>query len=262
VPRREVTDADDPAVADFHRLTDVQWRRSLEAEHGLFIAEGAVVIERALAAGHRLRRILTDPVRAAQYPSDTEAEVLVADQSLLARIAGFEVHRGALASFDRPAPLPLADLLATARLLVVLEGLVDPTNVGAVIRSAAAFAADGVLLDPRCADPLYRRSVKVSMGASLQLPAVRAQRWPADLHRVADAGFRVVALAPAAATDLAEAVRGADRLALVLGTEGTGLSTHSMTAATIRARIPMPGTTDSLNVAAAAAVALYEASRR
>jgi tRNA G18 (ribose-2'-O)-methylase SpoU len=261
---RSVTDPSDPSLLAFQRLTDVAWRRSLEAEHGFFLAEGELVIARALAAGYRLHRLLTTAEQLRRLPPlPPDAEVLLVEAALAEQIAGYPVHRGALAAFARPAPVPLAELLAAAALLVVLEGLVDPTNVGAVIRSAAAFGADGLLLDPRCADPLYRRSVKVSTGAALQIPTVRAQRWPADLDAVRQAGFQTVALSPAGATTVAAAVAGAPRVALLLGTEGTGLSTHALRSADVTARIELPGAgVDSLNVAAAAAVALYEAARR
>lgn len=261
---RVVTDPADPELTAFAQLTDVAWRRSLEAEHGFFLAEGELVIGRALAAGYRLHRLLTTAEQVRRLPPlPADAEILLADPALLERIAGYPVHRGALAAFARPDPLPLSALLAESRLLVVLEGLVDPTNVGAVIRSAAAFGADGLLLDPRCADPLYRRSVKVSMGAALQIPTVRAARWPADLAAVRAAGFRTVALTPTGESTVAAAVAGADRIALLLGTEGTGLSGHALRTADVAARIDLPGAgVDSLNVAAAAAVALYAATQR
>jgi tRNA G18 (ribose-2'-O)-methylase SpoU len=188
-----------------------------------------------------------------------EAPVYVADDAVLRDITGFDVHRGALAAMGR-LPLPsIAHLAASARRLLVLEGVVDPTNVGAAIRSAAALGFEGIVLDPRCADPLYRRAVKVSMGAVFAVPHARATRWPADLAALQDHGFALWALTPAVgAVDLEQlAVRPPERVALLVGTEGPGLSGHALAAADEQVRIPMQAGVDSLNVAAAAAVACY-----
>jgi tRNA G18 (ribose-2'-O)-methylase SpoU len=178
---------------------------------------------------------------------------------VLERLTGFHVHRGALASMHRPAlPAPL-DLVRGARRVAVLEDIVDHTNVGAVFRGCAAMGVDAVLVSPRCADPLYRRSVRVSMGTVFQVPWTRLEPWPGGLEQLRDAGFTVAALAlDPAAVDLDEfARRRPDRLALMLGTEGDGLSRRSVAAADVVVRIPMAGGVDSLNVAAAAAVAFW-----
>ncbi|TNM27544.1 RNA methyltransferase [Streptomyces sedi] len=258
-----VEDPADPRLADYAGLTDVALRRRLEPAGGLFMAEGEKVIRRALDAGHPMRSMLLTP-RWVETMSDlitrTEAPVHVVSPELAEAVTGYHVHRGALAAMGR-LPLPEAGtLLSGARRVVVLEAVNDHTNIGAVFRSAAALGMDAVLLSPDCADPLYRRSVKVSMGAVFSLPYARLTGWPAGLATVADAGFRLLALTPdPAAADLAEAVAdaGGGRLALMLGAEGDGLTERAMRASHERVRIPMAHGIDSLNVAAAAAVACY-----
>ncbi len=182
MPRPQVVhSAADPAIADYLRLTDADWRRAVEPGLGLFVAEGDKVIRRAVQAGHPVRSVLcaerwVEPL--ADLLEPLEAPVYVADDAVLRDITGFDVHRGALAAMGR-LPLPsIAHLAASARRLLVLEGVVDPTNVGAAIRSAAALGFEGIVLDPRCADPLYRRAVKVSMGAVFTVPHARATGGP------------------------------------------------------------------------------------
>lgn len=253
----QVDGPDDPRVRDFAALTDVAARSAREPVGGLFIAEGATVIRRALASGHVLRRVLTEakwlPALEGALPG-TGAEVLVAPAEVLRVVTGYRVHRGALASFERPTPPAVADLLAGAVLVVVLVDLVDHTNVGAVFRNAAALGADAVLVTPGCADPLYRRSVKVSMGAVLTVPWSRTGPDPlVDL-----AGLTTVALTPAAdARDIDEVARDSGPWAVLLGTEGDGLPAHVLDGVDLRVRIPMAGGADSLNVAAASAIALH-----
>jgi tRNA G18 (ribose-2'-O)-methylase SpoU len=257
-----VRSAGDPAIADYLRLTDADWRRAAEPGLGLFIAEGDKVIRRAVRAGHPVRSVLCaerwlEPL--ADLLEPLEAPVYVADEAVLREITGFEVHRGALAAMGRLSLPSIAHLAASSRRLLVLEGVVDPTNVGAAIRSAVALGFEGVVLDPRCADPLYRRAVKVSMGAVFTAPHARATRWPADLAALRDHGFALWALTPAAgAVDLGQiSASPPERVALLVGTEGPGLSRHALAAADERVRIPMQAGVDSLNVAAAAAVACY-----
>ena len=252
-----VADPDDPRVRDFTALTDVAARSVREPAEGLFIAEGAKVIVRALAAGYRPRTVLTEPKWLPDLAASLEgsgAEVLLADPDVLRAVTGYRVHRGALASFERrPLPPPSA-LLAAARFVVVLVDLVDHTNVGAIFRNAAALGADAVLVTPGCADPLYRRSVKVSMGTVLAVPWTRTGADPlADL-----AGFTTIALTPAPdALDVDDVAPDNDRRAVLLGTEGDGLSRAVAARADRRVRIPMSGGVDSLNVAAASAIALH-----
>jgi tRNA G18 (ribose-2'-O)-methylase SpoU len=260
-PEEPVSHREDPRVVDYLNLTDVALRRRLEPEGGLFIAEGARVIRRALSAGFRPRSFLMSR-RWVDELADVVghgAPLLVADESVLEEITGYRVHRGALASMHR-RPLPTPDsVLQDARRVVLLEGIVDHTNVGAVFRSVAALGFDAVLVDPTCADPLYRRSVRVSMGAVFAVPWTRLERWPDELADLRRAGFTVAALTPSQdAVPLAEFARAApDRLILALGTEGDGLSRSAVVGADVSVQIPMSGGVDSLNVGAAAAVACY-----
>jgi tRNA G18 (ribose-2'-O)-methylase SpoU len=254
---------DDPSLKDFTRLTDVALRRLLEPEGGLYLAESTKVIERAIRAGHRPRAVLTraewlpqlEPLLA-PFP---DVPVHVGDDAALETLTGFHLHRGALASMHRPALPDPADLLRDARRVVVIEDVVDHTNVGAIFRSAAGLGVDAVLVTPRCADPLYRRSVRVSMGTVLQVPWTRLPEWREAGPLLAGAGFRIAALALSdRAVDLdVLADLQPERLALVLGTEGDGLSRAALEAADVHVRIPMGHGVDSLNVAAAAAVAVW-----
>jgi tRNA G18 (ribose-2'-O)-methylase SpoU len=256
---------DDVRLADYVGLTDVALRSRREPELGLYMAESEKVIRRALDAGHRPRSMLLShrwlgPMDDLVHRVEAAgAPVYVGTPATLESITGFNVHRGAIAAMHRPVPVPLDALLATTRRVVVLEDVVDHTNVGAVFRSAAGIGADAVLVSPRCADPLYRRAVRVSMGTVFQVPWARLAPWPGGLAVLRDHGFTVAALALAADAVPLDAVGAAppDRLALVLGTEGDGLSDLALAEADLAVRIPMAGGVDSLNVAAAAAVALW-----
>jgi tRNA G18 (ribose-2'-O)-methylase SpoU len=274
--RELVTDAEDPRLADYARLTDMELRTSLEPAQGLFIAEGAKVISRAVAAGYPVRSVLVAERRLdslktllpALLPQLAEAgaPVYVVPDQIAERLTGYRVHRGALASLHRK-PLPEAPALAAAaRRVVVLEDLVDHANVGAIFRCAAALGVDAVFLSPRCADPLYRRAVKVSMGAVFAIPYARMTGWYDGLAGLRAAGFRLLALTPdQVAAPISAAVAGqptAQRIALLLGTEGDGLSSRWRHEADQAVRIPMqPGAlaagVDSLNVVAAAAIACH-----
>ncbi len=261
-PVIEVDDPDDPVLRDYRHLTDVQLRTRVEPPQGLFIAEGALVIRRALASGHRLRSVLMTAgwlEQMAAVLADTDAPVYVGSGEVVDAVTGFHVHRGALAAVHRrPLPEPGA-LLSAARRLVVLEDVVNHTNLGAVFRGAAALGMDGVLLSPSCADPLYRRSVRVSMGEVFAVPWTRLPGWPRALADVRDAGFRLLALTPAAGALPLDEVRVApdERLAVLLGTEGAGLSPRAVAACDAAVRIPRARGVDSLNGAAAAAVAFW-----
>ncbi|GAB3084945.1 TrmH family RNA methyltransferase [Nocardioides zeae] len=262
----EVERADDPRLGDYRDLRDVTLRKHVEAEHGLFLAEGEKVVRRAVEAGYTPRSFLMAPRwldGLADVLATTDAPCFVLSERLAEEVTGFHVHRGALASLER-RPLPsLDDVLAGARSVLVLEEIVDHTNVGAVLRSGAALGFDAVLLAPRCADPLYRRAVKVAMGAVFSLPWTRLPDWYDALPGLASYGFTTVALTLADdAVDLEDAVRGVDKIALVLGSEGHGISPRWQETADRRAIIPMHRGIDSLNVAAASAVACYVASRR
>ncbi|QIK76565.1 TrmH family RNA methyltransferase [Nocardioides piscis] len=262
----EISDPDDPRLADYRDLRDVELRKNLEAEHGLFLAEGEKVVRRAVAAGFRPRSLLMAP-RWVEGLGDvlatTGAPCFVVSEPMAEQVTGFHVHRGALASLER-RPLPvLEDVLAGARSILVVEDVVDHTNVGAIFRSGAAFGFDAVLLSPRCADPLYRRSIKVGMGAVFTMPWTRLPDWYGAMPLLSELGFTTVALTLAAdSTPIEAAVSGVERVALVLGSEGHGLSPRWEQAADRRATIPMHEGIDSLNVAAATAVACYVAARR
>lgn len=254
---------DRPELADFTRLTDVALRRSLETERGLYLAESPKVIARALAAGHRPRSVLLLeqwlPAVAPLLADWPETPVYLGTSEQLERLTGFHLHRGALASMHRPAPRDPTELLASSRCLVVLEDLADHTNVGAIFRSVAALGADGVLLSPACADPLYRRAVRVSMGAVLQLPWARIPDWREAGPMIRESGFELAAFALRdGAEDLEDFVQVLpERLALLFGAEGEGLSRRALASATRCVTIPMDRGVDSLNVATAAALALW-----
>ena len=259
---RRVNAAGDERLGDYVGLTDVALRSRREPADGLFIAEGDKVIRRALDAGYAMRSMLLEEKwlpAMADVVEQVDAPVYLAELAVLEQVTGYSVHRGALAAMAR-RPLPDAlDLAAGARRLVVLEEVNNHTNIGAVLRCAAGLGVDAVLLDPRCADPLYRRSVKVSMGAVFAVPWARLTPWPSALADLRDLGFTVLALTPdPAATSIAELPPEVTaRTALMLGAEGPGLSDAALTSADLRVRIPMAAGVDSLNVAAAAAVAFY-----
>lgn len=260
--RVDITEADDPRLADYVRLRETALRRRMETEHGLFIAEGTKVIERALGAGYQPRSFLMSarwlPQLAGLIAQHPTTPVYVVSEELVEQVTGFHVHRGALASVHRHLRHTVQDLLECRR-LVVCEDIVDHTNVGAIMRCAAGLGWDGVLLAPRAADPLYRRSIKVSMGSVFNLPWARMSDWHAAVPMLQEAGFRCLALALSPdAVDLAHVhVADHDRIAILLGTEGAGLSDHWRDAADEVVRIPMTAGIDSLNVAAAAAIACY-----
>jgi tRNA G18 (ribose-2'-O)-methylase SpoU len=262
-PQVRVADASDPRLADYVSLTDVHLRRSLEAAGGLFIAEGEKVIRRAIAAGYPVRSFLVAEDKLASIadvaasPPAAGAPLYVLPAQAAEQLTGYRVHRGALASMQRLPLLTVADVLDGARRIVVLEDIVDHTNVGAVFRCVAALGFDGVVLAPRCADPLYRRAVKVSMGAALSVPYARLDDWYAGLAELRAAGFGLLALTPDPAAIPIGAVEAAGKLALLIGGEGHGLSARWLAAADQVVRIPMSRGVDSLNVASAAAIACY-----
>jgi tRNA G18 (ribose-2'-O)-methylase SpoU len=264
VPVCEITDPDDPRIADYRALTDVELRTRWEPPHGLFIAEGELVLRRALRGGYPPRSFLVDAKRVGQFADlAAHAPLYTASPAVLQAATGFHVHRGVLASFHR-RPLPEPDeVLSDARRVAILEDVNNHTNLGAVFRGAAALGIDAVLLSPTCADPLYRRSVRVSMGEVLAIPYAKFERWPAGLNQVREAGFTVLAMTPAADAiplqRLTAAQRG--RPALLFGAEGAGLSAAAVRASDARVSIPMRRGVDSLNVAAAAAVAFWELGR-
>jgi tRNA G18 (ribose-2'-O)-methylase SpoU len=257
----QVTAIGDPRLGDYVSLRDVQLRTSLEAEHGLFIAEGEKVVRRAVEAGYAVRSFLMAPRWLTSLADVLDAAggvpCYVADEALIEQVTGFHVHRGALAAMHR-RPLPtVEEVLGRATRIIVCEDLVDHANVGTIFRCAAGLGMDAVLLSPRCADPLYRRSVKVSMGAVFAVAYARITDWYGGLVRLREAGFQVLALTPAADAVPIEDVVHTERMALVLGSEGAGLSDRWMATADQRVVIPLAPGIDSLNVTAAAAIGAY-----
>jgi tRNA G18 (ribose-2'-O)-methylase SpoU len=256
-------------VRDYRNLTDVVLRRLSEPAGGLYIAESSKVIERALRAGHRPRSVLTiekwlPELELLLSDQDDDLPVYVGSVELLETLTGFNLHRGALASMHRPVMKSVEETVAGAARIIVLEDIVDHTNVGEIFRSVAGLGADAVLITPRCADPLYRRSVRVSMGTVLQIPWTRLPEWPEGRTVLTDLGFSLaaLALAPNAVTLDEYAAAAPDKIALVVGTEGDGLSRAALAAADTVVTIPMMHGVDSLNVASASAVALYALLRR
>lgn len=258
-----VESLDDPRLEIFTSLTDVKLRKVLEVEHGLYIAEGEKVIARACRAGHRPYAVLTqerwlerlDPAIFA----DLDVPIYTVTEEQLEQIAGFHVHRGALAAMYRPDPRNAEDLLRHSRTVVVLDGLVDHSNVGLAFRSCAALGADAVLLTEDCADPLYRRSIKLSMGAVFQVPWARLPGWGDAGPMLRDSGFRIAAFAlNKNSVHLEQYLREPhEQLALVFGNEGHGLGPRALGAADDIVEIPMEHGVDSLNVATSVAVALF-----
>jgi len=246
---------------DYRALRDPARRREVERQRAFFVVEGRHALEALLASGHPVRSVLAAEPKAATVRAlvADRAPVLVVDAAEMAMLTGFDFHRGVLASAPRlPLPAP-PDLLAEARTVAVLEGLNDHENLGALFRNAAALGVDAVLLDPTTADPLYRRSVRVSAGHVLRVPWTRLPDWPAGLDLVRDRGFTIVALTPAADAEPIDRLADdpPDRVALLLGAEGPGLTGPVLASADRRVRIPLSPGVDSLNVATAAAIAFH-----
>ncbi|MFB9904501.1 TrmH family RNA methyltransferase [Allokutzneria oryzae] len=257
-----IEDPADPRLADFRDLSTADRRPDRPGGRGLVIAEGVVVVERLLASPYPVRALLgvarrIEALADRLAPLDVPAYVATAE--VMAEVVGFHLNRGVLASADR-AVLPSAtELAASSRRLAVLEGVGDHENLGSLFRNAAALGLDGLLLGPGCSDPLYRRSVRVSMGHVLRVPFATLDEWPGGLNMLRDKGFTIAALTPrASAVPLAEAGLGEGGAALLLGSEGPGLTEEAIEAADVVVRIPMSGQVDSLNVATAAAIAFYE----
>ena len=264
-----IIDPADPRILDYIGLRDQQLRRQREAPGGdlagVFIAEGALVVERALRAGFKLKSVLIDATRGEPIPSVVPDDVphYFAGGAVVHEVTGIHLHRGLIAVFYRK-DLPFAErLLARSRRVVVLENVTNPTNMGVIVRSAAGLGVDALLLDPRSCDPLYRRSLRVAMGEAFALPHARLGYLPGGLDPVRRAGFRIAALTPdggATPIDQFQATHD-ERVALLLGAEGPGLTPATLEVVDERLAIPMRNGVDSLNVGAAAAVALYAITR-
>jgi tRNA G18 (ribose-2'-O)-methylase SpoU len=280
-----IEDANDERLLEYRDLNDAAVSRRMEADGALFVVEGRVAMSQLLRSGYSIRSLLVDDHQltlAASLVEDVQARgapVYVAPRSVVARTIGFDLHRGVVGLANRPASLEPSLVMDRALgqdppgLLALLEDLNDHENIGALFRNAAAFGVAGMLLSPSCADPLYRRSIRVSVGHVLHVPFARAAAWPETLHDLRTAGFLVVALVPHPKSDAvasSEAIsltqlagrlaRRAQPVAVLLGAEGAGLSAAAIAAADLAVTIPMAGGVDSLNVATAAALAFHRLS--
>ncbi len=270
----EITDFHAPELDPYARLTQAQLRNRLEPEKGIFIAESPKVIARALDAGYRPLSLLMERKQITGPAAEIltrcgEAPVYTADRELLAVLTGFELTRGVLCAFHRPAPRTAAELCRNARRVAVLEGIVDSTNVGAIFRSAAALNMDAVLITPSCCDPLCRRAVRVSMGTVFQVPWAQIGATPADwpekgIEELHALGFQTAAMALSDRSVRIddETLAAEPRLAIIMGTEGDGLSHSTIAACDYTVKIPMSHGVDSLNVAAASAVAFWQLGKQ
>jgi len=256
-----VDSLDDPRLDDYRLIgapAEIQRR-------GLFVVEGRRILRRVVdLPRHRLQSILVtrtafDALADVRDSIESKAPVYVVSQAVMNQVAGFEIHRGCLAMVQRPPSQSLQTMdVTTARRVIAMEGVNNPDNVGGIFRSAAAFGVDLVVLGPNCGDPLYRKAIRTSMGASLQIPFVAAAGWPATLIDLKASGFRVLALTPAPdAMPLDDFDRTLPQVAFVVGSEGDGLSAEALAAAEARVRIPMTGPAESLNVTVAASIALH-----
>lgn len=263
----DITDPDDARLDNFRDLNNVDRRPDLPTGKGLVIAEGVLVVQRMLASRFAPLAFLGTDRRFAELKVDLAgiaAPYYRVSAEVMARVVGFHLNRGVLAAARRPLGLSVAQVVDRARTVVVLEGVNDHENLGAIFRNAAGLNVDAVVFGSGCADPLYRRAVRVSMGHALLMPYARATDWPAELNTLQQQGFRLLAMTPnVEATDLSvamAAVQG-ERIAVLVGAEGPGLSRAAMQASDLRVRVPMSRGTDSLNVATAAALAFYERVR-
>ncbi|CAA0114992.1 23S rRNA (guanosine-2'-O-)-methyltransferase RlmB [Mycolicibacterium vanbaalenii] len=263
----DVADPRDSRLDDFRDLNSVDRRPDLPTGKGLVIAEGVLVVQRMLASRFTTRAFLGTERRRVELGADLDgvaAPFYRVTAEVMAEVVGFHLNRGVLASASRATELTVPQVLAGARTVAVLEGVNDHENLGAVFRNAAGLGVDAVIFGSGCADPLYRRAVRVSMGHALLVPFARAQEWPADLELLREADFQLLAMTPdPGALSLAEAMPGlaAQRVAVMVGAEGPGLQERTMRSSDVRVRIPMSRGTDSLNVATAAALAFYERDR-
>ncbi|MBU3705591.1 MAG: RNA methyltransferase [Mycobacterium sp.] len=264
----DITDPTDPRVDDFRDLNSVDRRPDLPSGKGLVIAEGVLVVQRMLSSRFVPHALLGTERRRGELAGDlagAAAPFYRASAEVMADVVGFHLNRGVLAAARRPPELPLTEVLDGARTIAVLEGVNDHENLGSIFRNAAGLGVDAVVFGAGCADPLYRRAVRVSMGHALLVPSARAQHWPDDLDTLRANGFRLLAMTPdPSAEPLPEVMRRwhGERVAVLVGAEGPGLTENAMRASDARVRIPMARGTDSLNVATAAALAFYERVRR
>ncbi|WP_420042066.1 TrmH family RNA methyltransferase [Gordonia sp. MP11Mi] len=277
----DITDPADARVDDFRDLNSVDRRPDLPALPGgsvgkaLVIAEGVLVVQRMIASRFPPHALFGVDRRLAELSGDLVEDSGVEDsgvegsvpfyrasKDVMAEVIGFHLNRGVLSAARRPEPLTVPSVISSARTIAVLEGVNDHENIGSVFRNAAGLGVDAVIFGPGCADPLYRRCVRVSMGHALLVPFAKSDDWPGDLETLRGKGFQTIALTPGeGSVPLRDAVQS-EKLAFLVGAEGPGLKEHTMRSCDVRAHIPMSRGTDSLNVATAAAVAFYEALSR
>lgn len=263
----DIEDPADPRIDDFRDLNSVDRRPDLPTGKGLVIAEGVLVVQRMLASRFVPRALLGTDRRLGELAADlngVDVPFYRATAEVMAAAVGFHLNRGVLASSSRPPELTVDDVVSGARTVAVLEGVNDHENLGSIFRNAAGLGVDAVVFGAGCADPLYRRAVRVSMGHALLVPFARAAAWPGDLEMLRDSGFRLLAMTPdVTASTLSDAMIELEgsAVAILVGAEGPGLTERTMRASDVRVRIPMSRGTDSLNVATAAALAFYERSR-
>ena len=263
----DITDPDDDRVDDFRDLNSIDRRPDLPTGKGLVIAEGVLVVQRMLGSRFSPHAFLGTERRLTELAADlagVRAPFYRASAEVMAEVIGFHLNRGVLGAARRPPELTTAEVLTDARTVAVLEGVNDHENLGSIFRNAAGLGVDGVIFGTGCADPLYRRAVRVSMGHALLVPFARTQRWPGDLELLHDNGFRLLAMTPDPRADTLADSMGAlagQKVAVLVGAEGPGLTETTMRASDVRVRIPMSRGTDSLNVATAAACAFYERVR-
>ena len=263
----DIPDAGDPRVEDFRDLNSVDRRPDLPTGKGLVIAEGVLVVQRMLASRFPPHALLGTDRRLTELAADltgVDVPFYRASAEVMAAVVGFHLNRGVLAAARRPPELATAEVVAGTRTVAVLEGVNDHENLGSIFRNAAGLGVDAVVFGAGCADPLYRRAVRVSMGHALLVPFARAKSWPGELNILRDNGFRLLAMTPdPRAPSLAEVmgVVAGEKVAVLVGAEGPGLTETAMRASDTRVRIPMARGTDSLNVATAAALAFYERAR-
>ena len=257
----EIDDPSDRRLDDFRDLSTADRRPDRPGGRGLVIAEGVIVVRRLLDSPYPLRGLLGIPRRVGELLpelADFDGPAYAVSADVMARVVGFHLNRGVLAAADRAVPPDPVELIAKSRLLAVLEGVGDHENLGSVFRNAAALGVDGVLLAPGCSDPLYRRSVRVSMGHVLRVPFAHLTPWPSGLDLLRDNGFTVAALTPRQdSVDLRNCGLAGEKVAVLLGSEGPGLTDEAIGAADVAIRIPMAEGVDSLNVATAGAVAFH-----
>ena len=263
----DITDPDDDRVDDFRDLNSIERRPDLPTGKGLVIAEGVLVVQRMLGSRFSPHAFLGTQRRLTELAADlagVRAPFYRATAEVMAEVIGFHLNRGVLGAARRPPELTTAEVLTDARTIAVLEGVNDHENLGSIFRNAAGLGVDAVIFSTGCADPLYRRAVRVSMGHALLVPFARTQRWPGDLELLRDNGFRLLAMTPDPRADTLADAMGAlarQKVAVLVGAEGPGLTETTMRASDVRVRIPMSRGTDSLNVATAAACAFYERVR-